>query len=113
MRVWAIVALCLVSCGSSSSGSASGQSLTCQGAPNGPESVACDQCGQSQCSSQHSAVTSSCASMVSCIEACHCDTTDSCLDGCVSAASSSCQSLINAYADCEKMAPACSSACTQ
>ncbi len=51
--------------------------------------------------------------MVSCIEACHCDSTDTCLNGCVNAASSNCQGLINAYADCEKMASACASACTQ
>ena len=99
-------------CSSSSGSSSGGQSLTCQGGA-GPESQACDQCGQTHCTSQHAAVISSCAPMVSCIEACHCDTTDTCLNGCVNAASSNCQSLITAYADCEKMASACTAACTQ
>jgi hypothetical protein len=57
-------------------------------------------------------VTSSCATMVSCIEACTCDSDDTCLDGCINAASSSCQGLISTYADCEKQASACSSACS-
>lgn len=116
MRSWclgsfALVAIAASAC-SSSSGSSGGASLTCQGGA-GPESQACDQCGQAQCTSQHAAVTSSCATMVSCIEGCHCDSNDTCLHGCLDAASSGCQSLINAYADCEKMASACSTACTQ
>lgn len=100
-------------CSSSSGSPSSGQSLTCQGGSSpGPESQACDQCGQANCPSQHHAVISSCATLVSCIEACHCNPNDTCLGGCVSAASTNCQSLITAYADCEKMASACF-VCTQ
>lgn len=99
-------------CSSSGGSSSGGQSLTCQGG-TGPESQACDQCGQTNCASQHAALISNCAMMVSCIEACHCDTTDTCLHGCINAANSNCQSMINAYADCEKMASACTAACTQ
>ncbi len=51
--------------------------------------------------------------MVSCIEACTCDEDDTCLDGCTNAASTSCQNLINAYADCEKQTSACESACSE
>ncbi|HEY1555421.1 MAG TPA: hypothetical protein VGF94_11370 [Kofleriaceae bacterium] len=117
MRIALALVFAVTACSSSSAqpdSSAGGQSLTCQnGASPGAESEGCDQCGQTTCPSQHSAVTASCATMVSCIEACQCDISDACIDGCFDAASANCQSLINAYADCEKQAPACSSACTQ
>ena len=106
-----VLSAAVAACSSSSAPSGSSASLTCRGG-TGPESTACDDCGASSCASDHAAVTSDCATMVSCIEACECDANDTCLDGCISAASSNCQTLINTYADCEKQASACSSACS-
>lgn len=103
-------------CGGSSSspdapGGGSSDSLTCQNGV-GPESAACDDCGHQQCGSDADAVIGACADMVSCIEACQCDTSDTCLDGCIGSASTDCQSLITTYADCEKMSAVCGSDCT-
>ena len=107
------LAIVLAACSSTSSGTPSGGALTCKGGTSpGPESVECDTCGATNCPMQHSAVTSQCASMVTCIQNCTCDSSDTCLDGCVSAATSNCQTLINTYADCEKQASACSTDCS-
>ncbi len=96
----------------SNSGGPSGSALTCQNG-TGPESEACDACGQTHCAAEASAVTSACATMVTCIRDCQCDASGTCLDGCVTAASTSCQSLINAYGSCEKSAAACATPCSE
>nr|HEX4316029.1 hypothetical protein [Kofleriaceae bacterium] len=115
MKAFVVFALASVACSSSPSSpdtsSGGGASLTCQNG-TGPESVACDQCGQAQCGSDHDTTVSSCATMVSCIEACQCDSNDTCLSGCIDAASTDCQADITAYADCEKMDSVCGSSCS-
>jgi hypothetical protein len=95
-----------------SSKSSANAGFTCKNpvATGSPDSTACAECGAAQCPSQQAAVESSCASLVSCIEACDC-TGGSCESGCIAAASTQCQQLITTFGDCEKMAPACQAAC--
>jgi hypothetical protein len=104
-----VVSTLAVGCGSSSSSAG----ITCKNPPStGPDSAACATCGAQQCPDEQAAVESSCASLVSCIEACDC-TGGSCEAGCIAATDKNCEQLITALGDCEKMASACQKACTQ
>jgi len=108
---FAILLAAASACSSSSSGPTDG-ALTCRNG-QGPESVACDTCGAANCASQRTAITGSCDTYVTCLEACECTSADTCSSGCFSAASSVCQAAITAYADCEKSPSGkCESACS-